>query len=340
MRLATAVSLSLLSAALLLACDDSADTTEAQASVVAVAEQAADEAEVESAEVESAEAESAEAHPCQPHADRMKAATSAVLEELSVELEDFDGWFENQTRSFLNACQENLTDEQRDCLLNADDIMAMAGICGVPDMTPNQRPRVPDLHRVWRPASELSEEESAAQLARMVGTWHNAWESANEETTWTIAEDGSMEHVFTRRGNTEESERQVSFLQEHLVSIDNLQGSVQRHSFAQVSDDLFYSSGNLLYSAHPMPSRDSFQIVTSHFAILYDEGDCDVLSASGARGEISCEFTQDGGAELFSATYTVPTSLDRNGDLREHAVSFRVYDGLLIDSNMQAFARQ
>ncbi|TVQ94800.1 MAG: hypothetical protein EA397_00985 [Deltaproteobacteria bacterium] len=336
----------LLSTGLLAACDVQAggqdsdeDRTEA-----AAREDAADGHEpadrddgVADADDEEVPAEAA--HVCQPIADRMQTQAQVVLETLSVEHADFDGWWSGQIRFFLKSCEENLSEDQRECVLAADDPLAVEGICGVPELAPAKRPRAPDLSRVWRsepPA--LSEEQGAAILSKLAGTWRSSYAPAKEETTWKIAADGAMTYHLKRRDKVEESERKLILRQEQRLHLDNLKGSTQPWIFAQVADDRFYASGNLLYGAHPAPDRDTFQIFSRSMAIAYDRGKCSVFSGGGARGEASCELTSDREGDLFKVAYTLPTHLGSDGEPREQEASFRRYDDVLVDTRMQRFS--
>lgn len=307
--------------------------------------EAAEEAKEEEREEESPAAPSEEAaaeetsgadKACQEILDGMWKVAAKVLTELGVEnVEGSADRYKKQGGNFLKRCVENLTDEQRDCLRNSQDPLFAMVECGVSAIPPAKRPHPPSITG-FVPGPErpsMSEEEGKAILATLAGTWNSAQTHGGKPKQWIIAADGALKEV---RKGAEDREYRLEFNQKTRATVHTTATSRQTYAFLLDGKRRFYVSSNLVYDAIPIADVSKFVLEYNRNLIMRDGDTCRVYSSNGVKGEIECELSK----KSFTATFTLPDSLDRQGNPIQNKLSYSIVDGHFVDGRMELYTKR
>ena len=263
------------------------------------------------------------------------------MEKLKVE--DIDGLaadYEKRHKYYLKAC-EVLAQEKLDCLEKSEHPVSGIDFCKVNEgVKSRQKLRAVDVKNYVKAfdPQPLPEGEGARILAAVQGTWVSEWKSGSGTllytTTRTIGADGKMEQVTKTESNGKEEKDELAISFGLVDRATILRGTTKQQSVFVLKGDTFYESSNLVYGAFAVPDKGEFAFKIQDEWIFYKQGTCEFVTAYGLVIPGECQLVEEEGKEVFTAKYTIPGKIRRNGKPDERTFKYQYVDGYLMHESL------
>jgi hypothetical protein len=282
-------------------------------------------------------AASAEATQCQGILDKAWTAIQPTIAKVDVDPSKLEKGYKSN-KQFVERCAK-LPADKRDCMEKSDNPVLAIHTCEV-----NAKGAKPN-EKLWAPSvsprfelPKLTDDESKAQLAAVVGTWVSDWKSFGQVTTWKIAADGAVKETKVRKGETEKADLGVSFHSKLRVKVQTTKTSSQTYAFLMVDKKTFLASSNQAYDAFPVTDKDKFVIWTRSEWLFNDGGKCSVISDRGEEMKATCKWSKQGKTPVITFEYSEPGRFKRDGS---PIASERIYHYMadhMVDHRMVSMA--
>lgn len=276
------------------------------------------------AEAAAAPAASAEATACAGLLDKAWPHVEAVLGRLGVEdAAALAGAYKSGGTQFIERCAA-LTEEQRACLAAAEHPIEAIATCKINEgKKASERLFGIDMgsHVKMFEPGEIAEDEAQKVVSELSGRWVSNWAALKTQTTWVVA-DGVATIDAVANGKAQDPKTAtLSLTKDRRLTLT--QGtSAQPYAFLRDGGKTFYLSSNLLYDAYPVTDATSFKLRNDWDFVVFDNGACEAMSATGVVAKATCKFGKRDGGKTFEVAYQFPGEVWNNG---KPAIKERTY---------------